>query len=233
MPPIRSARQIHQPLAVIKKRIIMKTAHLICIIFLLTGIKGYAQTELKLYTTGFERLGAGIEYFTNEHIGFELGSSYWQKKTNYNLINADIEQKEVNFYVNAMIKRYSAPKLNNAGIFYGGYIRYWMEAQSIINDDNWTIEQKDYYISNNRRRTLRTHKISLGGIMGYKTQFSSKLSLGFTFGLGSSIPSSYWKKVTYYDYSVKTSPVNNTLFGNLALISVIGQISINYRFGKI
>lgn len=211
----------------------MKTAHFLCIIFLLIGIKGYTQTELKLYTTGFERLGAGIEYFTNEHIGFELGSSYWLKKTNYYLINADIKEKEVNFYANAMIKRYSAKELNNAGFFYGGYIRYWMEAQSIIDDDNWTIEQKADALSNNSRRTLRTHKISLGGLIGYKTQFSSKLSLGFTFGLGSSIPSSYWKKVTYYDYSVKTSsPVNNYLFGNLVLISVIGQVSINYRFGK-
>ena len=212
----------------------MKTAHLLCIIFLLTGIKGYTQTELKLYTTGFERLGAGIEYFTNYHIGFELGSSYWLKKTNYYLINADIKDKEVNFYTTAMIKKYSAKELNNAGFFYGGYIRYWMEAQSIIDDDNWTIEQKDYALSNNSRRTLRTHKISLGGLAGYKTQFSSKLSLGFTFGLGSSIPSSYWKKVTYYDYSVKTSsPVNSSLFGNLELISVIGQVSINYRFSKI
>ena len=211
----------------------MKTAHFLCIIFLLIWIKGYTQTELKLYTTGFERLGAGIEYFTNEHIGFELGSSYWLKKTNYYLINADIKEKEVNFYANAMIKRYSAKELNNAGFFYGGYIRYWMEAQSIIDDDNWTIEQKADALSNNSRRTLRTHKISLGGLIGYKTQFSSKLSLGFTFGLGSSIPSSYWKKVTYYDYSVKTSsPVNNSLFGNLVLISVIGQVSINYRFGK-
>jgi len=212
----------------------MKTAYLLCLIFLLTGIKGYTQTELKLYTTGFERFGAGIEYFTNDHIGFELGSSYWLKKTNYYLINADIKDKEVNFYANAMIKRYSANELNNAGFFYGGYIRYWMEAQSIIDDDNWTIEQKDFALSNNSRRTLRTHKISLGGLIGYKTQFSSKLSLGFTFGLGSSIPSSYWKKVTYYDYSVKTSsPVNSSLLGNLELISVIGQLSINYRFSKI
>ena len=212
----------------------MKTAHLLCIIFLLTGIKGYTQIELKLYATSLGRLGAGIEHFTNEYIGFELGSSYWKKKISSYLINADIEEKEVNFHVNAMIKRYSAKKLNNAGLFYGGYIRYWMEAQSIINENNWTIEQKDYYTSNNRRRTLRNHKISLGGLMGYKTQFSSKLSLAVTAGLGSSIPSSYWSKVTYYDYSVNTSsPINTALFGNLELISVLCQVSVNYRFSKI
>ena len=95
----------------------MKTVYLLSMLFLFTGIKGYSQTELKLYTTGFERLGLGIEYFKNNHIGFELGSSYWVKKTTNYYINANIKNKDVDFYTTAMIKRYSAKKLNNAGFF--------------------------------------------------------------------------------------------------------------------
>lgn len=209
----------------------MKKAHLLYLIFLLTGIKGYSQTELKLYTTYFERLGVGIEYFANEHIGLELGSSFWQKNTSNYYINADVKNKEDDLYINAMIKRYSGKKLNNAGFFYGGYIRYWMNFSTIIGEENWTIEQKDYAGNNGAWRSTRVHKISLGGLIGYKTQFSNKLSFGFTFGLGSSIPASYWEKETRYDYTViKSSPANNNFFGNLVLISLISQVSFNYRF---
>tara|TARA_B110000114_G_C15018436_1_gene367862 strand:- start:490 stop:1122 length:633 start_codon:yes stop_codon:yes gene_type:complete len=210
----------------------MKKIYLVYIIFLI-GIKGYSQTELKIYTTYFERLGIGIEYFANEHIGIELGSSYWLKNTSNYYINADVKSKEEDFYINAMIKRYSAKKLNNAGFFYGGYIRYWTNFSTIVNEENWTIEQKDYAENNGGWRSTRSHKISLGGLIGYKTQFSNKLSFGFTFGLGSSIPASYWEKETQYDSTLITSfPTDNDILGNLLLISVIGQASINYRFGQ-
>ena len=216
------------------KIIIMKKTHLLYIIFLLTGIKGYSQTELKLYTTYFERLGVGIEYFADEHIGLELGSSYWIKSTSNYYINADVKNKEEDFYINAMIKKYSAKKLNNAGFFYGGYIRYWMNFSTIIDDENWTIEQKNYAENNAGWRSTRSHKISLGGLIGYKTQLNNKLNFGFTFGLGASIPPSYWEKETKYDYTVITSyPTENEFLGNLMLMSIITQVSISYRFGTI
>ena len=212
----------------------MKIAHLLCILFLMTGTKGFSQKELKLYRTAFEILGIGIEHFKDEHIGFELGSSYWQKNTSHYYINADVKNKEVNFYTNAMIKIYSANKLNNAGFFYGGYIRYWMNLRTIIDDENWTNEQKNDAENFDGWRSTRSHKISIGYLIGYKTQFSRKLNLGFTLGVGSSIRPSYWEKVTRYDYSVNVSyPYDEPYFGRLTLISTIGQISMNYRFGKL
>lgn len=211
----------------------MKNTHIFYIIFFIIGIKGYSQTELKLYTTYFERLGVGVEYFSNKHIGLELGSSYWQKNTNNYYINADVNIKEMDFYINAMIKRYSAKKLNNAGFFYGGYIKYWMNFATIIGAENWTNEQKDFAENNGSWRSTRSNKISLGGLIGYKTQFNNKLSFGFTFGIGSSIPASYWEKETKYDYTVIISYPNETYFlENLMLISIIGQVSISYRFSS-
>ena len=202
-------------------------------LFLLIATKGYSQRELKFYRTAFERLGIGIGCFKNEHIGFELGSSYWLKNTSNYYINADVKSREINFYTNAMIKKYSANKIDNAGFFIGGYIRYWMNLRTIIDDDNWTIEQKSDAENANGWRSKRSHKISLGYLIGYKTQFSSKLSIGFTFGLGSSIRPSFWEKVTRYDYAVDIYyPYDDPLFGRLTLISTIGQVSINYRFGK-
>lgn len=210
----------------------MKKAYLLYFIFLLTGIKGYSQTELKLYTTYFERLGVGIEYFVNEQIGLELGSSYWQKNTSTYYVNADVKNRVDDLYINAMVKIYSGKKLNNAGFFYGGYIRYWMNFSTIIDEENWTIEQIAFAENNNDTRSTRTHKISLGGLIGHKTQFSDKLSFTFTFGLGGSISASYWQKETRYDYTVnKSSTDDYGFFGNVALISVIGQVSFNYRLG--
>jgi hypothetical protein len=211
----------------------MKNRHLLCIILFLIGIKGYSQTELKIYSTGFERIGLGIEYFTEKNVGLELGSSYWIKNTSNGYINADVKNKEIDFYINAMIKKYLGKKLNNAGFFYGGYIRYWMDFSTIIDEENWTFEQKDYAENNFGWRSTQSNKISLGGLIGYKTQSSNKFNFGFTFGLGSSIPASYWEKETAYDYTVtRSAPTDDSYWGNLMLISILGQVSISYRFGQ-
>ena len=72
----------------------MKKIHLIYITLFLTGLKGYSQTELKLYTTYFEKLGIGFEYFANDHIGLELVTSYWRKNSTNYYINADVKDRE-------------------------------------------------------------------------------------------------------------------------------------------
>ena len=204
-------------------------------IFLLVAFQGFSQSEVKLYTTGFERVGVGFEYFIDKHTAVELGSSFWVDNSSNFFIDADVDNRDIDFYITTMVRRYSAKKLNNAGFFYGAYVRYWMNFSTIVDEENWTIAQLDFAENNdNTWRSTQTHKVSVGGLIGYKTQMDKKVNFGFTLGIGTSVPSTFWEVRTNYDYTeIQSYPGDNSILGDLVLLNIIGQVSVAYRFVKI
>ena len=179
-------------------------------------------------------MGIGFEYFIDDHLAVELASSYWAKKSSNFFIDADVKTIENKFYITTMVRRYSSKKLKNAGFFYGGYLRYYRGFSSIIEEDNWTMAQIDYAEGdNNTWRSTHTHRVTVGGLIGYKTQMNKRVNFGFTLGIGAAVPSTFWEVRTNYDRAeIQSYPGDNSILGDLVLLNVIGQLSVGYRFGQ-
>lgn len=190
----------------------------------------HAQVEVNLYTTVAERIGAGVEYFPSLKTGIELEGSFWRQQSSNFFINADVKNQESDLYLTGSIKRYTKSAYDH-GFFYGGFLRYHMNFSTIIDEQTWTPEQMDFASTNETWRSTRKHRISMGGLVGYKAQINNRFNVAINLGIGSAISASYWQTETKYDFKeIKSSGVKDEYLSNLSLLTGFGQISIGYKF---
>ncbi|MCB0397581.1 MAG: hypothetical protein KDD36_13080 [Flavobacteriales bacterium] len=212
----------------------MKKVHYLIAALGLLSSGGYAQSELKL-KTGPEVMGLGFEYLDNGRISVEVvGSFWWKNQSNY-FINADVDTRMSNLYLTGMIKRYSAKRYPHSGFFYGAYLRYWREFRTIMDEDNWTPEQKSNAETNASWRSTETNKVSIGGVVGHKFHASDRIYLGYTLGIGVSPGEfAYRRRIVDYNRNVEKTGYNRDLmFRELSLASALFQVSVGYRFGSL
>ncbi len=188
------------------------------------------QMEVKIYTGAFDRHGLAVEYAVNERIGIEIGGSFRTKKTSNFYVNADVGNRENNFYIHTKLKRYSAKKHAHHGFFYGAYLRYFQHYRTVTDMENWTVEQKEFAATDNAWISSRTHKTSIGILSGYKGKIKSSFNWEISFGLGGSFPFLYTER-TIRTQDEQNGEVGRDLWvGYLNHLSVLGHLSVGYRF---
>ena len=196
--------------------------------FLCSNVNG--QMEIKLYTGVMDRLGLGAEYAINDKTGIEVGGSFRSKASDNFFINAQVDNKENNIYINAKIKRYVANQFANHGIFYGAFLRYWQNYKTVTGMESWTVEQKTYAENNNGWISTKVHKTSLGVIFGYKGKISESFSWEISFGAGASPSFLYVEHEINSQDTIYRKVSNESTIGFLRHANLLTHLSFGYRF---
>jgi len=180
----------------------------------------FSQTrEVKLYTGFLDRLGLAYESPINERTSFEIGASFNSSKIFYSFGASPSSSGERDnlIYLNAKLKRYFGDLSQDTRFFYGGYLRYFRYAA--FSSD------------------IRTHKISIGALLGMKGKLFKSFTWELTVGAGFSPPPLYFSKSegTLRTESGPVGPVESEAGhmlpgGYFYHLSLLGHISIGYSF---
>jgi hypothetical protein len=205
-----------------------KSVLIILLVFLVP--KAFCQSEVKIYAGYYDYPGISFEYTFENKLSIELGGSFRTKLIEETWEDGYIDRRNSNLFINSFIKKYKKNKNGKSKFFYGAYIRFWQNHQSMEGLDNMTPQQQTAYdqgvtISSNE------NKISFGGLSGFKLPISNGVNIGFTFGLGFSPRKLYWEhRVSSDGTTYNDSFEYSETFGILFHLSGIGQISFSYVF---
>lgn len=200
----------------------------------------FSQTrEVKLYTGFLDRLGLAYESPINERTSFEIGASFNSSKIFYSFGASPSSSGERDnlIYLNAKLKRYFGDLSQDTRFFYGGYLRYFRYAAFSSDMETWTAELKEHAKNNNVVLSERTHKISIGALLGMKGKLFKSFTWELTVGAGFSPPPLYFSKSegTLRTESGPVGPVESEAGhmlpgGYFYHLSLLGHISIGYSF---
>ena len=193
----------------------------------------FSQSEIKIYGAYNDYPGISFEYTLSKNLSVELGASFRSK--NAGTWNG-LETRNNNLIINGMLKKYCTNKKGKTNFFYGTYIRYWYSNHFAVNAEQLPLPTSIQSLldSNyNVTHTTKTHKVSLGFLTGYRWAIGDRFTVGINTGIGFSFPFAYWQKEYTYN-----QPATISLYGEDAWLgyfnhlSLVGQLSIGYHFGK-
>ena len=198
--------------------------------------------EKEIMSTGGtqEKFGAAVEYSLNEKLGIELWGSYNQHTSgpismyindpDYHLDGLYFYNSQItNTLLTISIKKYSAKRKPDAGIFYGAYVRYWIHAYRMMPSGPDTSGYINYLENNPYIHFERDHKISLGLLAGYKGNFFRSFTWCLSAGAGFSPAFLYFQHLEYYSVDQNTTKRISRVM-TLYHLSFLSHLSIGYRF---
>ena len=195
---------------------------------------GLSQSEFKIYGGYLEYPGISYEQTLYKNLSLEIGASFLSKKDG---TWHGLEIRDNNLFINGMLKKYHTNKKGKTNFFYGAYIRYWNSNHFAVNAEQLPLPTSiQSLLDSNARVThaTKTHKVSLGLLAGYKWLIGNRLTVGINTGIGFSFPFAYWQKEYVYNQPATTSLYGGDAWvGYFNHLSLIGQLSIGYRFGTI
>lgn len=195
--------------------------------------KGFSQNELRFYGGPIDYPGISYEHRSEKNLAFEFGASF-RSFQNGKFYSLDV--RENNFVVNGMIKKYRTNKKGKTNFFYGGYSRYWLNSNFVVNATKQPYSTSlQVLLDSNETVTYarRTNKISIGFLTGFTFELDKRFSFGINTGIGISIPRTYWVKTFFYNQPVLVKQYGeNEWIGYFNHLSLMANVSFGYRFGK-
>lgn len=210
-------------------------AKLYLLIGLLTLVvqPGLSQSEFKVYGGYLEFPGISYEQTVAKNLSLEIGASFQSKKEG---TWHGLEIRDNNLFINGMLKKYRTNKEGKTNFFYGAYMRYWHASRLAVNAEQLPLPTSIQSLLDSNERvthTTETHKVSLGLLAGYKWLIGNRLTVGINTGIGFSFPFAFWQKEYVYNQSATTSLYGKDAWiGYVNHLSLFGQLSVGYRFGK-
>jgi hypothetical protein len=212
--------------------LIMYRLCLLALISMLFVVKGFSQSEIKIYGGVADYPGISFENYLKKNLSVEISTSFRSEKTNFDWEGSPSGNRDNNLFINGFLKKYHTNKKGKTNFYYGAYIRYWQQYNYRINVDQLTIAQQAIVDNNRVNYSTKTNKISYGFLTGYKLPVGQKFTLGINTGIGFSLPFTYWKKEVIYNQPTVVDLVGDAdWIGYWNHLSLIGQLSFGYRFG--
>jgi hypothetical protein len=194
-----------------------------------------AQNKAGLSLSIPEGLGLfyGHEFPNDIALEVKASGTPWFKRTNDSWNGGESVIKTNLFYSGIFLKKYISGTKQYQGIYYGGYVRYfinhwWRQDFELLNIEQQTAIEEMYKQGSKTTRSETTHKISAGGLAGYSKKMNQIFSLDLALGIGFAPPPFYWINRKYYFQSpdrVKAGP--DWLTGYLNHAGAIARIDLN------
>lgn len=190
-----------------------------------------AQTEISIYGGLLDYPGLSLEQKFANNLSVDISGSYRYRQGNITFADAPNVDISTNAMLTFGIKKYRTGDNGKDNFFYGGYLRYWQTSWRVESTDNLTLSQMQYADSLALTTSNTAHKISIGGLAGYKFFLGNKFTITLTGGIGFSTKKSYWSVIQEYNHPVRTYPYySNEFLGYWNRLSGIGRLSVGYRF---
>ncbi len=190
-----------------------------------------AQTEISVYGGLMDYPGLSLEQKFQNKLSVDLSCSYRYRQGDILFADAPNADISTNIMTTLGVKKYNTGDNGKDKFFYGGYLRYWQTGWRVKSIDNLTPDQMQYADSVALTTSNKTHKISVGGLVGYKFYLGEKFTITLTGGLGFSPKQTYWREIDEYNRPTQTYLYGgNEIIGYFNLLSGIGRLSVGYRF---
>lgn len=204
---------------------------LVLILILASAVCVNAQTEISVYGGLMDYPGLSLEQKLSDKLSVDISGSYRYRQGDILFADAPNTDISTNTMATLGIKKYRTGDNGKDNFFYGWYLRYWQTSWRVKSIDNLTPDQMQYADSVALTTSNKTHKISVGGLVGYKFYLGEKFTITLTGGLGFSPKQTYWREIAEYNRPTQTYlHDSNEIIGNLNLLSGIGRLSVGYRF---
>ena len=191
-----------------------------------------AQHELKLYGGGIESPGIAYEYLFPNMIAIEVSGAFNSRETSSSWAGSIHGYRDNNLFINTFVKKYKLNQKEETRFFYGAYVRYWQMYSFKTGTENLTDQQKAFLDSTNTSISIKSQKISIGGLIGYRYPLRYGFALSLTGGIGYSPPAFYWDHITYYNHpDEKGRHGPDDWLGYLNHLSILMHFGVTYRFG--
>lgn len=198
----------------------------------------FSQSDFGIFLALPEGPGVRYEYKTGNNFSHEIRiSGYpWISRKNDNWNGGTSKVSTNFFYSDYYFRKFISDEKEFDGVSFGGYLRYYRTNWTRQGWDEMNAEQKreinEAFSAGGKTTSSETlHKISIGGLAGYRMSFTKTLSLDIKLGLGFTPPPLYWEHNTYYLHPDDTERVGRDwLFGYANHLSLMLGVGLSFTF---
>lgn len=192
----------------------------------------FSQVTTGVYAGLDDYPGLLIEYRFSEKHAVQLAASYRFFDEDVLLADAYMTERDLDFHISFIAKKYRPAKKDNRDKFIALYTRLAWHESKHLNPENITEKQQEFFSSNYSPYSRVIYKATIGVMRGHRFDFGKNFYWGLRYGIGFS-PGLYRTVEKAYN-SPKRSFTNadNEFIGNLVMLDIPIHLSLGYRFRR-